>query len=32
MNLEEVKEFIKKINQDEIVFDFHFYKRTREDP
>lgn len=30
MDLNEVKKFLSKINQDNIKFDSHFYKRTAE--
>ena len=32
MELKNVKEYLKKVNQDEIIFDPHFYKRSRERP
>jgi len=32
MELKEVKKFLEKLNQDEIIFDPHFYKRSRERP
>ncbi len=30
MRLKEIKAFLEKINQDQIIFDSHFYKRSRE--
>ena len=30
MELKEVKEFLTKLSQDKITFDFHFYKRSQE--
>ena len=32
MELREVKGFLEKLNQDNIIFDSHFYKRTGERP
>ena len=32
MELKEVKSFLEKLNQDNIIFDPHFYKRTGERP
>ena len=32
MELSEVKEFLKKVDQDKIIFDPHFYKRIQERP
>ncbi|GBE20345.1 hypothetical protein BMS3Abin17_01083 [archaeon BMS3Abin17] len=32
MELKEVKKFLERLNQDNIIFDPHFYKRTRERP
>lgn len=32
MELKEVKSFLEKLNQDNISFDAHFYKRSRERP
>ena len=32
MELGEIKDFLKKLNQDDIIFDSHFYKRTSERP
>ena len=32
MELNEIREFIKNINQDDIIFDSHFYKRIKERP
>ena len=32
MELKEVKSFLEKLNQDDITFDPHFYKRTGERP
>lgn len=32
MELKEVKKFLEKINNDNISFDSHFYKRSRERP
>jgi len=32
MKLKEVKKFLEKLNQNNIIFDPHFYKRTRERP
>ena len=32
MELTEVKEFLEKLNQDDIIFDPHFYKRSRDRP
>ncbi len=32
MELKEVKKFLEKLNQDDIIFDPHFYKRSRERP
>lgn len=32
MELKEVKELIEKLNQDEVIFDPHFYKRSGERP
>lgn len=30
MELRDVKKFLEELNQDNIIFDFHFYKRTSE--
>jgi|SRR3989338_3563247 len=32
MELKEVKGFLEKLNQNDILFDTHFYKRTKERP
>ncbi len=32
MELKEIKEFLEKLNQDNITFDSHFYKRSGERP
>ena len=32
MELKEVKKFLEKLNQSNILFDPHFYKRTKERP
>ena len=32
MELIKAKEFLEKINQDDITFDPHFYKRSKERP
>lgn len=32
MELKDVKSFLEKLNQDDIVFDPHFYKRSQERP
>ena len=32
MELKEVKRFIEKLNQEDISFDSHFYKRSQERP
>ena len=32
MELKEIKKFLEKLNQDHVLFDPHFYKRTRERP
>ncbi|MBX4196580.1 hypothetical protein KW805_03255 [Candidatus Pacearchaeota archaeon] len=32
MELKEVRTFLEALNQDEIIFDPHFYKRTSERP
>ncbi len=32
MDIKEVKNFIETLNQDNIEFDIHFYKRARERP
>ena len=32
MDLKEVKRFLENLNQNDIIFDPHFYKRTRERP
>ena len=32
MELKEIKEFLEKLNQDNISFDSHFYKRSSERP
>ena len=32
MDLKEVKKFLENLNQDKIIFDSHFYKRSRERP
>lgn len=32
MELKEVKDFLEKLNQDSILFDRHFYKRSGERP
>ncbi len=32
MELKEVKRFLEKLNQDEIIIDNHFYKRSKERP
>lgn len=32
MELKEVKKFLEKLNQNNIIFDSHFYKRSRERP
>jgi len=32
MELKEVKRFLEKINQNKIIFDPHFYKRSKERP
>lgn len=32
MELEEIKEFLEKLNRDNIIFDPHFYKRSGERP
>jgi len=32
MNLREVQRFLENLNQEDIVFDVHFYKRSRERP
>jgi len=30
MELKDVKDFLEKLSQDNIIFDLHFYKRTEE--
>jgi len=30
MELKEVKEFLERLNQENIIFDEHFYKRSKE--
>lgn len=32
MELKEVKDFLEKLNQDNIIFDKHFYKRSKDRP
>jgi hypothetical protein len=32
MELKEVKTFLEELNQENIIFDTHFYKRSRERP
>jgi hypothetical protein len=32
MELKEVKDFLEKLNQENVIFDPHFYKRSRERP
>jgi len=32
MELKEVKGFLERLNQDDITFDSHFYKRSKERP
>jgi hypothetical protein len=32
MDLTEIKKFLSKLNQENIIFDGHFYKRTAERP
>jgi len=32
MNLGDVRNFLENLNQEDIVFDVHFYKRSRERP
>jgi len=32
MELKEVKNFLEELNQDSIIFDSHFYKRSQERP
>lgn len=32
MNLNEIKKFLEKLNQEDIIFDPHFYKRLGERP
>jgi len=32
MELNKVKKFLAKLNQEDIIFDTHFYKRSRERP
>ena len=32
MELKEIKGFLEKLNQDSIIFDSHFYKRSEERP
>ncbi len=32
MELKEIKSFLEKLNQDNIIFDAHFYKRIKERP
>lgn len=32
MELKDVKKFLEELNQDNIIFDSHFYKRTGERP
>jgi len=32
MDLSKVKKFLENLNQDKIIFDSHFYKRSRERP
>jgi len=32
MELNAVKNFIEKLNQEEIIFDSHFYKRSEDRP
>jgi len=32
MEIKEVKEFLEKLNQNNIIFDSHFYKRSEERP
>ncbi|MDP2672855.1 MAG: hypothetical protein Q8O84_03530 [Nanoarchaeota archaeon] len=32
MELKEVKSFLEKLNQNEIIFDPHFYKKSKERP
>ncbi len=32
MELKEVWEFLERLNRDDIIFDSHFYKRSRERP
>lgn len=32
MELKEVKTFLENLNQDKIIFDSHFYRRSRERP
>ena len=32
MELKEIKNFLENLNQNKVVFDVHFYKRTKERP
>jgi len=32
MELKDIKKFLEELNQDKIIFDAHFYKRTSERP
>ncbi|MEK6871966.1 MAG: hypothetical protein AABX16_03625 [Nanoarchaeota archaeon] len=32
MELKDVRKFLEKLNQEDIIFDPHFYKRARERP
>jgi len=32
MDIKDLKGFLEKLNQDEVIFDPHFYKRIRERP
>jgi len=32
MKIKDVKNYLKELNQDEIIFDSHFYKRSKDRP